>query len=231
MKTRTVVLLLGVLALLASTASAESELYRRFKECYGQMGSDLAMKPPAELAQISNFVYKKDVATFTFEQGQIYLLRELEGRPTTAIFLGKGSAHIDVPSHVESQSLDYSSGKAIVDETFEVAFLNFSDDFDLRLKEQFKFEKTTLSWGDFNRAQQGEFFFKPVIMHEYDNYFQLLRSTFERRADGYFWIDFNRYVYSFDPNRPEEVNVAYEHEGGDIAPTHGAVMQRQERMI
>ncbi len=231
MKTITVVLLLSAIALLASAASAESEIYRRFKDCYGQMGSDLAMKPPAELAQISNFVYKKDVATFTFEQGQMYLLRELEGRPTTAIFLGKGSAHIDVPNHLEQQCLDYASGKTVVDESFEVAFLDFSDDFDLKLKEQFKFEKTTLSWGDFNRAQQGEFFFKPVIMHEYDNYFELLRSLFERRADGYFWIDFNRYVYSFDPNRPEEVDVAYEHEGGDIAAVHGAVMQRQEKGI
>jgi hypothetical protein len=228
---RTVVLLLVACTLLASVAAAESDLYRRFKECYGQMGSDLAMKPPAELAEISNFVYQKDVATFTFVQGKIYLLRELEGRPTTAIFLGQGTAHIEVPSHIERQGLEYSARVGTVDESFEVAFFDFSDDFDLRLKEKFQFEKTVLPWGDFNRAQQGEFFFKPVIMHEYDNYFQLLRSAFERRADGYFWVDFNRFMYSFDPNRPEEVIVAYEHEGGDTYPTDGAVMQRKEKGV
>ena len=65
-------------------------------------------------------------------------------------------------------------------------------------------------------------------MHTYDNYFQLLRSVYERAEDGYFWIDFDRYVYSFDPNRPEEeVVVAYEHEGGDTEPTNGAVLQTQ----
>ena len=231
MKPRTLFLCLAAILLLNAGVSAQSDLFQRFKSCYGQLGSDLAMKPPAELAQISNFVYQKDVATFTFQEGRIYLLRQLEGRPTTAIFIGKGNARIDVPSHTEAQSLLFTSGKSKVDESFEVAFINFSDDFDLRLKEKFKFEQGVLPWGDFNRSQQGEFFFKPVVMHEYDNYFQLLRSLFERKADGYFWIDFNRYIYSFDPNRPEEVVVAYEHEGGDISPTDGAVMQRREKAV
>jgi hypothetical protein len=218
-------------AILATPAMAESDLYGRFKQCYDQMGSDLATRPPAEVAEISAFVYEKDVATFTFESGRIYLLRKLEGRPITAIFIGKGRAKIEVPSHVESQSLLFASKAATVDESFEVAFINFSDDFDLRLREKFQFKDDVLPWSDFNRSQQGEFFFKPVIMHTYDHYFQLLRSLFERRGDGYFWIDFGRHTYSFDPNRPEEVIVGYEHEGGDTQPTDGAVMQRKEKAM
>jgi len=234
LKSKTVMILFcaGLIsATLATSVMAESDLYRRFKQCYGEMGSSLASKPPAEVADIAGFVYEKDVATFTFESGRIYLLRQLEGRPTTAIFLGKGHAKIEVPSHVELQSLLYASGKAAVDESFEVAFVNFSDDFDLKLKEKFQFKDDVLPWSDFNRSQQGEFFFDPVIMHTYDHYFQLLRSLFERRADGYFWIDFSRYVYSFDPNRPEEVIVGYEHEGGDNFITDGAVMQRKEKAV
>jgi len=213
------------------TASAETDFYKRFKNYYGEMGSELATRPTAERAEIANFVYEKDVATFTFKQGRMYLLRKMEGRPVTAIFIGQGHAGITVPSHVERRSLDYVSGDSLVDKAFEVAFINFSDDFDLKLKEKFQFEETVLSWRDFNRSQQGEFFFKPVIMHQYDNYFQLLRSLFERAEDGYFWIDFDRYVYSFDPNRPEEVIVAYEHEGGDTQPTDGAVIQRREKAV
>lgn len=226
----TAVVVLCLLAFCVS-AQAESEFYKAFKDNYGQLGSELASKPPAELAEISDFVYEKDVATFTFKQGKMYLLRHLEGRPTTAIFLGEGHARIKIPSHTEQQTLRYASDAHEVDETFEVAFLNFSDDFDLRLKEKFTFEQTVLSWRDFNKSQQGEFFFKPVVMHEYDNYFQLMRSLYERAEDGYFWIDFNRYCYSFDPNRPEEVCVAYEKEGGDTYVTPGASMQRREKNI
>ncbi|MEW5795062.1 MAG: hypothetical protein AB1772_01750 [Candidatus Zixiibacteriota bacterium] len=228
MRTKVVVLLLAAHLLTSAAALAESELFRRFKDCYGQLGSDLGMRPPAELAQVSSFVYQKDIATFTFEEGRLYLLRKLEGRPTTAIFIGRGHARIEMPSHVESQSLLFASRKPAVDEKFEMAFINFSDDFDLRLRERFQFEQTVLPWADFNRSQQGEFFFKPVVMHQYDNYFQLLRSLFERKGDGFFWIDFNRYVYMFDPNRPEPVTVAYEHEGGDDFMTDGASLQRME---
>jgi len=231
LRTRLVLLLTISVLIISYPVSAETDLFKRFKACYGEMGSELAGNPPAERAEISNFVYQKDIATFTFHEGRIYLLRELEGRPTTAIFIGQGHAHIEIPSHVERRSLEYASGDSLVDKTFEIAFIDFSDNFDLKLKEKFEFEQTSLPWRDFNRSQQGEFFFKPVITHQYDNYFQLLRSLFERKEDGFFWIDFDRYVYSFDPNRPEEVIVAYEHEGGDTDVTEGAVLQRQERNI
>ncbi|MCP4683811.1 MAG: M1 family metallopeptidase [bacterium] len=231
MRAKSVAVLTLCLLMFCVSIQAQTEFFESFKDNYGQLGSELASKPPAELAEISDFVYEKDVATFTFKQGKMYLLRHLEGRPTTAIFLGEGHATIKVPSHTEQQALEHSSGACEVDQDFEMAFLNFSDDFDLRLKEKFKFEQTELSWRDFNKSQQGEFFFKPVVMHEYDNYFQLMRSLYERAEDGYFWIDFNRYCYSFDPNRPEEVSVAYEHEGGDTYVTPGASMQRQEKGV
>ncbi len=220
-----------IVLMLAPLGQSETEFFKAFENSYELMGSELATKPPAEIAEISNFVYVKDVATFTFTEGKMYLLREVEGRPTTAIFLGTGHATIDIPSHTERQSLWYAAGDSTVDETFETVMINFSDDFDLRLREQFTFEQTHLPWGDFRKSQQGEFFFKPVVMHEYDNYFQLLRSLYERAEDGYFWIDFNRYTFTFDPNRPEEVIVGYEHEGGDQVCTNGAVMQRREKGV
>ncbi len=231
MKKRIIATALVTLFVTVTGSRAESEFAKTFRAEYGELGSELASKPPAEVAEIADFVYQKDLATFTFKQGKMYLLRNLQGRPTTAIFLGQGHAEMTVPSHTEKKSLQFASGDTLLNEDFEVAFADFSDDFDLRLKEKFEFRDDVLGWGDFNRSQQGEFFFKPVVMHTYDNYFQLMRSLYERAEDGYFWIDFNRYVYSFDPNRPEEVILAYEHEGGDQEITEGAVMQRREKGV
>jgi hypothetical protein len=221
------------LILLACFASvgAVSDPLLSFKDFYDQMGTGLATKPPAELAEISNFVYQKDVATFTFTAGSMYLLRHIDGRPTTAIFVGSGTAKIEIPSHTERMSMLYASGDSVVDVAFETAMFNFSDDFDLLLKEKFTFQQTSLPWKDFNKSQQGEFYFRPQVMHTYDNYFELLRSLYERKADGYFWVDFGRYSYTFDPNRPEEVIVGYEHEGADQEMTSGAVMQRREKGV
>lgn len=210
--------------------SAEtSEFLKEFKAKYDILSIDL-LGQEVEVAEISNFVYEKDIATFTFTEGKLYLARPIDGRATTALFIGKGHAGITIPSHVERQSLWFVSGDSAVDESFEICLVRMSDDFDLALREQFNFTPTTLDWKNLNKMKkvQGEYFFTPQSMHKYDNYFQLMRSVYERAADGYFWIDFNRYVFTFDPARPEQVIVAYEFEGGDEAVTDGAVLQRKE---
>ena len=218
--------------LLSLNVSADSEFFEKFKSDYGLLDLDL-LNNVGEEATVKNFVYQKDVATFTFEEGVIHLLRYVEGRPTTAIFIGKGNARIEIPSHLERQSLMSVTGDSVVNEDFELCFIRLADDFDLRLKEQFEVKEKELKWKNFTiiKQAQGEFFFKPIVQHLYDNYIQLLRSVYERNADGFFWIDFNRYIFTYDPNRPEEVEVAYEFQVNDYLATPAAVFQKTARGI
>lgn len=209
----------------ATTRSME-----KFLQDYSDVSQDL-LNHEMEFTVVNDFVYKKDLATFTFSEGTIYLLRYVDERPTTALFIGSGNARIEVRPHMELQSLRCVTRKETIDEDFKTCLIRMSDDFDLRLKERFSFQKGKLSWRIFNEAAkvpQGEFFFRPVIYHTYDNYFQLLRSHYERAEDGFFWIDFNRYAFCFDPNQPEEVRIGYEFEGGDFVITNAAVFGRQE---
>ncbi|MFZ5980986.1 MAG: hypothetical protein ACOYVF_10185 [Candidatus Zixiibacteriota bacterium] len=232
MKTKPLLLAIIFCVLSAVPAVADEAFLEEFRDNYTLVDLDL-MNNVGEAADIKDFIYEKDVAVFTFEEGSIYLLRYINGRPTTAIFIGKGHARIDVPSNLESNALEWCSGKKAVDEDFEVCFIRMADDFDLKLKGKFAFEQKELTWKPFNIAKkaQGEFFFKPNRNHEYDNYFQLLRSVYERREDSYFWCDFNRYTFNFDPNRPEQVVIGYEHEGGDMVITEAAVFQRKENNV
>jgi hypothetical protein len=178
-------------------------------------------------------VYQKDIATFTFDSGTVHMLRYVNGRPTTAIFVGKGKVDISVPLHIQRQGLWCASGDSSVHEEFTTCFIRMADDLDIELKKKFTFTQKELDWKVFNSAKQaqGEQFFRPLTFHDYDNYFQLLRSAYERQSDGYFWIDFNRYVFSFDPNRPEGVRIAYETEGGNIVVSEGVALQRKENGI
>ncbi|MDF1545276.1 MAG: hypothetical protein P1R58_09260 [bacterium] len=230
------ILTVAVVLLLSLTISsgAQENFFDKFKESYSLV--DLGLEgSPGEVAEISDFVYQKDAAEFTFESGSIHLLRFIEGRPTAAIFVGQGKVRIDVSSHLERQSLLAISGDSVVNQEFEVCFIRMSDNFDLKLKDKFTFADEHLSWRDYNTAAkggaQGELFFKPTISHKYDNYFQLIRSVYERADDGYFWVDFNRYNFCYDPNRPEQVLVSYEYEGGDVVATEAAIFQRQENQI
>ncbi len=221
---------LPVFLLVAIVARAESSFLKEFDNNYDLAGMDY-LNTDCEVADVSDFTYQKDIATFTFTKGQFFFVRYLMGRPTTAFFVGEGRCDIEIPNPNEVQSLIWASGKPAVHEKFQVLFIRFADDLDTQLREKFSFRKDKLSWRDYNTVKQaqGEFFFNPVVMHEYDNYFELMRSLYERRADGYFWADFNRYSFTFDPNRPEEVIVSYEKEGGTISLTDGAVLARKEK--
>ncbi|MGH8015590.1 MAG: hypothetical protein ACREBV_05320, partial [Candidatus Zixiibacteriota bacterium] len=212
-----------------SSNFAESPELKKFKADYGILDLEL-LNNPCEVAEIKDFVYQKDLAKFTFASGTFYFLRYVDNRPTTAIFMGQGKAEIEIPSHTERNSLKCITKQERVSEPFEICFIRFGDNFDERVREKTTFSQSTLSWKVFNNAKQaqGEIFFKPVIQHRYDNYFELLRSCYQRADDGYFWIDFNRYVFTFDPNRPEQFRLAYEFEGGDFAITEAAILQRKE---
>jgi len=138
MKIKLFFLIIVVSCLLVGAVSAESTFFKNFKQDYAALDMDL-LNNMGELATIKDFVYHKDVATFTFQEGTVHLLRYVEGRPTTAIFVGRGKARIEVPLHVERQGLECVTKDSLVDEDFEVAFIRMADDFDLELKEKFTF--------------------------------------------------------------------------------------------
>ena len=228
----TAFLLGAIICMLSAAVIADTEFDKRLHDNYALVDIDL-LGNTGKVAQINDFTYTKDVATFHFKEGRIHLLRYVMGRPTLVLFTGQGHADIDIPSHVERQSMFTVAKDSVISEDFEECLIRMADDLDLLLEEKFTFKDEQLSWRDFNVAKdkQCEFFFKPNIQHQYDNYFQLLRSAYERDAHGYFWIDFNRYQFNFDPNRPEQVRISYEHEGGHTVATDGAVFQRKDRNI
>lgn len=218
--------------LLATSAFAQADFFKQFEQNYGLIDQDL-YNYVGEEADIKDFVYKKDIATITFKTGTIYLLRYINDRPSTAIFIGKGNFTMSVPSHVERVDLDWCTGDSTVNEDFDFCFIRMADDLDQQLRDKFTFTDHKIGWKEYNqyKQSQGEYFFRPVVQHEYDNYFQLLRSAYDRAPDGYFWMDFNRYVFNFDPNRPEQVILSYEHEGGSFTATECVMLQRKERNL
>lgn len=230
MKARELLIIVLAAGVLAVGASGESEFLKEFESDYNVINADL-LNHTGQFGEVSNFVYKKDVATITLKEGIVHFLRYVDDRPTTAIFVGEGNIVVEIPPHAERAALYGLVGDSVVNQDFKTCFFHIGDDFDLAMMDQFAFEPKQLSWKHFNIASkeaQGEFFFRPVMGHTYDNYFQLLRSIRDGRGeDGYFWIDFNRYIFAYDPNRPNEVTISYEYHGGDQVTADVASFQGQ----
>ena len=110
---RSMPVLWAVLLSLASGASGESSEFKKFEADYSNLDIDL-LNNPCEVASVKDFVYEKDLAKFIFTEGTFYFLRYVNERPTTAIFLGKGKAEIQIPSHAERNSLLCITNDSIV---------------------------------------------------------------------------------------------------------------------
>lgn len=207
-------------------AADDSPLLREMKERYAALSSEL-LNAPAEKYAVSNFVYRKDRAEITFASGHIYLMRFVGGRATTAIFFGEGNAVIEIAAPLEQEALKGITGKTSVNESFTFCFIRMADDLDLALRAHSSGEQLNFDYREYSQTKQnqGEFYFLPVIMHERDNYFQLLRSVYDRSANGYFWIDFNQYVVTYDPAVPEELLISYSKPGVVIEATEAAQIQ------
>jgi hypothetical protein len=222
-----IIVVMSAIWLFASSALAvDSDV---FDEAYSSV-EEWLMSTDGEVAEIHDFEYRKDAATFRFEDGKIVLRRPIDGRPTVAIFIGKGSVSVPVPLHVERQNCAMLSGDSVVQDEFEICYIRFADDLDLELQQSCSFHTGALSANEFRRIKsaQGDYFFKPVPQHGLDNYFQLLRSAFGRSSDGFFWASFGKYVYSFDPTRSEEVGVLYNREPSSLWAYRAARFSREE---
>ena len=55
---------------------------------------------------VSNITFTKDIGTFTFKKGTLYLTRPIEGMVATAVFVGDGAASIKPTRAMDRKCLD-----------------------------------------------------------------------------------------------------------------------------
>ena len=80
-----------------------------------------------EYATVNNLVLKKDRAVFTLRSGEIYFLKEAQGRRTGAVFIGDGELSIDPGVFSERNSLQYFVDSPTLKENFSKIVMFFTD--------------------------------------------------------------------------------------------------------
>jgi hypothetical protein len=81
----------------------------------------------SNVASVSNLVLKRDAATFTLKNGEIYFMSPVEGHTVAAVFIGDGEITLTPPTDIEKSSIAVFTNEPGLTEQFTQLVLRFSD--------------------------------------------------------------------------------------------------------
>ncbi len=90
--------------------------------------SETANSFGGEYATVNNLVLKRDAATFTLKNGEIYFLTPTNGKTTGAVFLGDGEITLIPPVDSEKKMLNFFINSTEIKEQFSQLVMFFSDE-------------------------------------------------------------------------------------------------------
>lgn len=79
------------------------------------------------VASVNNLVLKRDAATFTLKNGEIYFMSPVEGHTIGAVFIGDGEMTLTPPTEIEKKSLAVFTNEPSLTEQFTQLVLRFTD--------------------------------------------------------------------------------------------------------
>ena len=78
-------------------------------------------------AAVSNLVLTRDAATFTLRNGELYFSSPIEGRVTSAVFIGDGELTLEPPTPIEKHTLSLFIDSEKLTEQFTHLVIRFTD--------------------------------------------------------------------------------------------------------
>jgi hypothetical protein len=93
---------------------------------------------PAEIYVVRNVQITRDRANFYFNRGFVGFLAPVQGEVTGAVFAGDGEVLLMPPDPIEKASLVHFTQAAVLEERFSSAYLRFTDQTALELKERLR---------------------------------------------------------------------------------------------
>ena len=97
---------------------------------------------PSRVYTVHDLALRRDVVTISFEEGELGFLQALDGHVSGIVFTGKGHV-IALPRDAgERRSLARYIGVPIIDQSFNKAYLRFTDDSAAELDRQIQSDAT-----------------------------------------------------------------------------------------
>lgn len=197
---------LGNVDVVAKNANADP-VYKEFRSL---SGDENAFSGP--YARVNNLVLKKDAAVFTFRSGEIYFLKEAQGKRTGAVFIGNGDVSIVPPVKSEQDSLEYFTKSRELKEPFSELVMFFTDNTFDEVKNSPQVEMSTggAQASKARDAYRGKESLLRTPRFRYNMSTRILMDTYAPAREGFFWgfIDGKNYsnlLFQLDPLGVEDV--------------------------
>jgi hypothetical protein len=167
-------------------------------------------------ATVNNLVLKRDAATFTLKNGEIYFAPAVNNRTFGAVFFGEGAMTLTPPTEVEKHSLAIFTSQPSITEAFDKLVLRFTDKTFDEIKSSPQVSMGT-SGPQASRAQNAyrdnQFLHRKILRRNVE--LRVLVDLYNPQRPGFFtaFIDgkrFNKLIFQYDPQgiprvSPEEV--------------------------
>ena len=197
---------LGEVDVSAKSANTDP-VYTEFKKL---SGDDNAFS--GAYARVNNLVLKKDAAVFTFRSGEIYFLKEAQGKRTGAVFIGDGEVSIVPPIKSEKDSLEYFTKSRELKEPLSEVVMFFTDKTFEEVKNSPQVEMSTngSQSAKARDAYRGKESLLRTPRFRYNMSTRKLMDTYAPDRAGFFWgfIDgknYSKLLFQLDPLGVEEV--------------------------
>jgi len=201
------------LLLLSSISSAQNNNLPNGQEIYNQL-KNLELYPN-QVASVQNLTLQKDVATFNFIEGKIYILQPVLGKTTGLVFIGEGTFQFTPPTEMERYQLEKFTDNENLSVRFAELYLRFTDKTreELESKLQFVAGEVEGKAKDINgdsRKRALKVLNKNVNARVLEDLLFAGEITEGSLAAGFFYADIKarderRLFFIFDPKNIEEV--------------------------
>jgi len=161
-------------------------------------------------AQVDSFILQRDVATFQFKHGTIYLLKPIKGRCIGAIFVGDGVVDVTPPTKIEQEQLRRFYKSPTLNKSFSSLFMLFADSSLAELKKQLKFAPGAVK----RQAKDVAYFAIKYLSEKDDEYFYspVIKFVLEGHQNNYWYAHFSMknntpMCFEINPYNEEEVSI------------------------
>ena len=206
-------ILLSVAGLLAFTSAFSQtnsgDTKGQYEKVYRQLKE---LKAGTQGAAVKDLIIKRDAATITLSEGQLFLCQPIDGFSCAAVFMGKGNIVFVPPSKVERQQIARFYQNDSINRDFSELFLIFADGTLDELNRKLKFEPLAApeDFGPVIAEAVKYLTYNSVLKGDYCDP-EIMKTLLENRINGLFYAHIKgpgyqaTEMFELDPYSFEEV--------------------------
>lgn len=207
-------------------AQAEDDTLKGYLKLYREL---IHLEPdPENYLSVENFKFKRDVAEFELNKGDLFFCKPVWGKVCAAVFSGEGVFRFSPPTRIEKDHLYRFFEKDTLTENFDFLFIIFTDSTYDQLKRKF----SPSSNQNFKKDKEGVEYALEYMGKKKEKGFnyEIVKSIFDGKQNNLFYSHFSSnklkpFFFVINPYDEEEVRFMRRREAEAVGYTQETINQ------